>query len=229
MCASHLHILVSTSTAALCYTTPEHAVLITVHGYVQGHNRVRTRTHYDVIHPSRVAERQLWVNEIVAKLMYCLPDEIPFECTGCGAKASKIIPVFPACCPDVGVARLCPRCREPACGNQSSYQKLSPFAVQCCSPVALSSLACAVCVIVGHSRICSRCKLIAYCGRSCHKLDWPHHKAECTAAHKSHGHAKTLNRHTTWQHMLHHTVATGMPRPRLHRVSHIPSVAQHLS
>ena len=163
--------------------------VITVHG----HNRVRTRTHYDVIHPSRIADRQLWVNEIVAKLMDCLLDESPFECTGCGAKASRIIPVFPACCPDVGVARLYPRCREPACDNQSTVQKLSPFAVQCCSPVAFSRLACVVCGPMDHTHICPRCRLIAYCGRSCQKLDWPHHKAECTAAHNSDWHANTLH------------------------------------
>lgn len=152
---------------------------------VYGHNRVRSRICYDAVHPDRTPNPQLSVNTTVAKLMDFLQAESPFECIVCGTTANKIAPVFPACCPDVGIARLYPCCRKPACESQSTTHKFSPFAHKICSPVTFSKLACAVCGTKDCILTCARCKLIIYCGKHCQRLDWSQHKSECTAAYNS--------------------------------------------
>ena len=144
---------------------------------VYGHKRVRTRTHRDAIHPDRTPNPQLSMNATVAKLMDCLQAESPFECVVCGTTARKIAIVFPACCPDVGLARLYPCCNEPACESQAERHKFSPSAHDICSPVPFSKLACAVCGSRDHTLTCARCKLIIYCGKHCQRLDWPQQKA----------------------------------------------------
>ena len=39
------------------------------------------------------------------------------------------------------------------------------------------------CAVCGKedTKACSRCKVTAYCGKSCQIADWPRHKAQCKA------------------------------------------------
>ena len=60
---------------------------------------------------------------------------------------------------------------------QHDLQRLSPDApipVSCVSP-------CVVCGKADDTRVCSGCKVTAYCGRDCQKKHWPQHKAACRA------------------------------------------------